>query len=294
MYKSGFVSIIGKPNAGKSTLLNTLIGEKISIVSKKPQTTRKNQKGIFSSEKGQIVFVDTPGINAPKTKLDEFMGESIKDSFDGVDLLVVVIDSVNCENEDFKKIVDLLKNNKTKKILVFNKIDISDIENKPEIINNNFSKINFDKVLSISALKNKGINELIDAIFELLPEGMPYYDEDDITDMPLKEIVAEKIRQHALYKLDKEIPHGIAVLVKEMKKSKTGVWHIEADIYCEKENHKGIIIGKGGETLKNIGTGARIEIEKFLKEKINLKLFVSVKKNWRDEVIQLANFGYKN
>lgn len=294
MYKSGFVSIIGKPNAGKSTLLNSFVKEKISIVSKKPQTTRKNQKGIYTSNKGQIVFVDTPGINVPKTKLDEYMKESVKESFDGIDLIILVIDSITCIDDDFNKIIELLKTNKNKKVLVFNKIDIANTNNIESFLKNNFSNIRFDKILSISALKNKGINELVDTIYDLLPEGSPYYDEDDITDMPLKEIVAEKIRQHALYKLDKEIPHGIAVMVKEMKKSKTGVWHIDADIYCEKDNHKAIIIGKGGETLKNIGTGARIEIEKFLKEKINLKLFVSVKKNWRDEVIYLANFGYKN
>ncbi|MDO5564664.1 MAG: GTPase Era [Eubacteriales bacterium] len=288
--KSGFVSIIGKPNAGKSTLLNSIVGEKISAVSKKPQTTRKNQKIIYTDTRGQIVFVDTPGENKIKNKLDEFMFSSIKESFKGIDLILLIVD-IN-STQDYNNIVKLLKNTIVNIFLVLNKIDT---QNEKEVkIDPIINTLTIQKKFKISALKKDGIKELIDSIFEYLPFGEYYYPIDDITDFPLKKIVAEKIRQQALYKLDKEIPHGIAVLIEKMKKDKNNCWQIEAVIYCEKESHKKIIIGKNAQTIKSIGIGARIDIEKFLNEKVNLKTFVSIKKDWRGESILLANFGYKN
>lgn len=307
--KSGFVSIIGLPNAGKSTFLNAVIKENIAITSKKPQTTRKNIKGIYNDDNSQIVFIDTPGIHKAKSKLDEFMEASINNSMQDVDVIIVIVDSVTYMSDDYKKIITLIEKSKSKKILLINKIDvfvkINNIDKndgsiyekslkdlKKKILNKFDSNINFDKIIEISALKRKSIGNVISEIKLLLNEGQPFYDNDYITDEPMKQIVADIIRKHCLYKLDKEVPHGLTVVVDSMKESKSKCMYINATIVCERDTHKGIIIGKGGFMIKNIGTGARIEIEKLVDNKVNLKLNVIVKENWKDERTLLANYGY--
>lgn len=295
LVKSGFVSIIGLPNAGKSSFLNAVLNDKLAITSKKPQTTRKNLKGIYNDEDAQIVFIDTPGIHNVKNKLDEYMSKSIVKSIDDIDMIVVIVDIMTYENDDFEKIVNLLAKTDVKKVLLVNKCDLLE-HNENEVIdgiNHKFNgKLKFDKYFFISSLKKHNTKEVIEYIKDNLPLGNRYYNEDDLTDEPMKQVVAEIIRQQCLYKLSDEIPHGIAIVVECMKKSKTKCMNIDANIICEKESHKGIIIGKSGEMIKNIGTGARIAIEKFINNKVNLKLNVLVKSNWRDEKTMLANYGY--
>lgn len=293
--KSGFVSILGLPNAGKSSFLNSVINYDLAITSKKPQTTRKNLKGIYNDEDSQIVFVDTPGIHDVKNKLDDYMSKSISKSVDDIDLVVVIVDIMTYESDKYDKIDKMLAKVNAKKVLVINKCDLIEYDEK-EIIRNikaKFSdKTDFEKVFFVSALKKKNVKSVIEFIKKELPEGNRFYSEDDLTDEPMKQIVADIVRQQCLYKLDKEIPHGVAVIVDSMKKSKTKCMNIDATIICERESHKGIIIGKGGLMIKNIGTGTRIAIEKLLDNKVNLKLAVIVKNNWRDEKTLLANYGY--
>ncbi len=294
-FKSGFVSIIGLPNAGKSTFLNSVIDEKIAITSRKPQTTRRNLKGIYNDEDSQIVFVDTPGVNEGKTILDDYMAKSVKASIDSIDLIIVIVDINTYNNDNYYKLIEILKKQKTKKILIINKIDAytHDVdEAKKDIISRFGESIIFDKVLSISALKKRHIKEVIECVKEYLVEGVQYYDKEYITDEPTKKIVADMIRMHCLYKLSKEIPHSLDVTVDSMKLSRSKCMNINATIICDKDAHKKIIIGTGGQMIKNIGTGARISIEKFLDQKVNLKLNVVVKNNWRNEKSMLANFGY--
>lgn len=293
--KSGFVAILGLPNAGKSSFLNAVLKDNIAITSKKPQTTRKNMKGIYNDSESQIVFVDTPGIHTISNKLDDYMSKSINKSTDSVDLIAVIVDIVSFEKDDYDKICRLLSKTDVKKVLLVNKCDIveTDIDEKVSTIINKFGgSITFDKVFLISALKKKNIKEVIEYIKNELPFGNKYYDEEDLTDEPLRQIVADMIRQQCLYKLDKEIPHGITVIIDSMKSSKTKCQMIDATIICEKEGHKRIIIGKNGSMIKNIGTGARIALEKFLMKKVNLKLNVVIKNNWRNESTLLANYGY--
>lgn len=293
-FKSGFVSIIGLPNAGKSTLLNSIIKEKIAITSRKAQTTRMNLKGIYNDDDSQIVFVDTPGINNGKTLLDDYMKKSILKALVDIDLILVLIDINTYNDEDYSKIVKLIKNSSIKKLLVVNKCDVydDDINLAIEEIRDKLLGLDFENVISISALKKKSINELVALIKDNLPEGVPYYDPSDLTDSPTKKIVADMVRQQCLYKLDKEVPHSLDVVVDSMKTSKTKCLNIMATIICDKESHKRIIIGKAGVMIKNIGTGARISIEKFLDKKVNLKLNVIVRENWRDELTLLSNYGY--
>ena len=294
--KSGFVSIIGLPNAGKSSFLNAVIDENLAITSKKPQTTRKNLKGIYNDEESQIVFVDTPGIHKVKNKLDDYMSKNINKSIDEIDMIIVIVDIMTYEIDDYDKINKILSAKpNVKKILIVNKCDLvenidDDLENN--IINKFDKSLKFDKVFYISSLKKKNIKEVIEYIKVELPAGYRYYNEEDLTDEPMKQIVADIIRQQCLYKLDKEIPHGIAIVIESMKKSKTKCMNIDAIIICERDSHKGIIIGKSGTMIKNIGTGSRIAIEKFIDCKVNLKLNVLVKENWRDENTLLVNFGY--
>ncbi len=295
-FKSGFVTILGEPNVGKSTFLNAIIGEKIAITSKKPQTTRKNMKGIYTDDDSQIIFVDTPGIHKSKNKLDEYMDLSIKKSLDDVDLILYLIDIKNIECDKISDDFKLIKKTKQYKLLIINKIDLYD--NIDDVKSELFSKIDeadikniFNDTFYISSLKNKNINELINKIKSFLPYGPIYYDVEQLTDEPIKNIIAELIRQQCLYKLNKEIPHGIAVVVDKMIENNK-LTTIYATIICERVSHKGIIIGKSGSMLKNIGTASRIAIEKLLDTKVNLQLFVSVKENWRDENTKLLNFGY--
>lgn len=295
-FRSGFVTILGEPNVGKSTFLNAIIGEKIAITSKKPQTTRKNMKGIYTDEDSQIIFVDTPGIHKSKNKLDEYMDLSIKKALDDVDLILYLIDIKNIESDKILDDFKLIKKAKQYKLLIVNKIDL--YENIEDVKSELFSKIDeetikdiFNDAFFVSSLKNKNISELINKIKTYLPYGPIYYDVEQLTDEPIKNIIAELIRQQCLYKLNKEIPHGIAVVVDKMIES-SKLTTIYATIICERASHKGIVIGKSGSMLKNIGTASRIAIEKLLDTKVNLQLFVSVKENWRDENTKLLNFGY--
>ena len=293
--KSGFVSILGLPNAGKSSFLNAVINYELAITSRKPQTTRKNLKGIYNDENSQIVFVDTPGIHEVKNKLDDYMSKSISKSIDDIDLVAVIVDIMTYDTDNYYKIDKIISKVNAKKILLINKCDLIEYDEEEliEKIKSKFDdKINFEKIFFISALKKKNIKNTIEFIKKELPDGNRFYSEDDLTDEPTKQIIADIIRQQCLYKLEKEIPHGIAVIVESMKKSKSKCMNIVAKIICERDSHKGIIIGKNGLMIKNIGTGARIAIERFIDNKVNLKLDVVVKNNWRDEKTLLANYGY--
>ena len=300
--KTGFVSIIGPANAGKSTLLNKILKENIAITSKKPQTTRRNMKGIYNDEESQIVFVDTPGIHTSKNKLDEYMESEITDAVKAIDLILFMIDIVEVSKKGINNFVDLkkLKGYNTNIVIVLNKsdvdyegIDVESVENeiKKEIKDNNIK--NVKEIFVISALRNKNIKELIDIIKKYLDYGPMYYDEDELTDTPTKIIVADMIREYCLYKLRDEIPHGINVVVESMKKSKAGTLMIDASVIVERDSHKAILIGKGAKQIKDIGIGSRIAIEKFLNEKVNLNLNVKVKENWRSDASFLEAYGYK-
>lgn len=290
--KSGFVTILGRPNVGKSTLLNTLAGQKIAIVSNKPQTTRTAIKGIINRENAQIIFTDTPGIHKPKNKLGERMKETIEDASDGVDVILYVIDGNDTElTKGNEGILEKVKENKAKKILVINKVDCVKKENLLTLIQQYSEKYSFEAIIPISAKKNDGVEMLVDKIIELLPEGPAYYSEEEFTDQTERQIIEETIREKALKCLDEEIPHGIAVEVVTMKKRPhKNLYDIEATIYCEKKSHKGIVIGKNGAVLKLIGARAREDIERMLEAKVNLQLWVKVKEGWRDDEMKLRQF----
>ena len=293
-FKSGFVTIIGQPNAGKSSLINRLVGENIAITSRKPQTTRKNLKGILTDDDSQIIFVDTPGIHKGRNKLDEYMELSIKKALEDIDLILYILDIKNTNYDIIKKDFDKIKKYKHPKVLILNKIDLDDknIEREfLEIYKEDYIKDIFNDIVLISALKNKNIDLLITKIKKYLPYGPMFFDSEQLTDEPIKNIVAEYIRQQCLYKLKDEVPHSITVIVDKMIEKKE-ITHIYATIICEKDTQKGIIIGKSGSMLKNIGTAARISIEKLLNQKVNLKLYVTVKNNWRDEMTNLINYGF--
>lgn len=284
MFKSGFVAIVGRPNVGKSTLLNTLAGQKIAIVSNKPQTTRTAIKGIINREDAQIIFTDTPGIHKPKNKLGEKMAETIDESISDVDLILYLIEAtdkgIGLANEF---ILNKVIEQKTKAILVINKVDLVQKENLLELIKAYSEKHDFEAIIPISARKNDGVDTLLEKIVEVLPEGPAYYDTEEWTDQTERQIIEETIREKALRSLDDEVPHGIAVEVITMKKRENkDLYDIEATIYCEKKTHKGIIIGKDGVMLKKIGERARQDIEVMLGSQINLQLWVKVKEDWRD------------
>lgn len=287
--KSGFVTILGRPNVGKSTLLNTLAGQKIAIVSNKPQTTRTAIKGIINRENAQIIFTDTPGMHKAKNKLGEKMNEAIEEASEGVDVILYMIDGNDTELTKANKIVlEKIKAMKAKKILVINKVDIVKKENLLGLIKEYNENYHFEAIIPISARKNDGVEEVVQKIIELLPEGPAYYSEDEFTDQTERQIIEETIREKALKCLDEEIPHGIAVEVVTMKKrSHKNLYDIEATIYCEKKSHKGIVIGKNGAVLKLIGERAREDIERMMQAKVNLQLWVKVKEGWRDDDFKL-------
>ncbi|MBR3888166.1 MAG: GTPase Era [Clostridia bacterium] len=289
MFKSGFVAIVGRPNVGKSTLLNAIAGQKIAIVSNKPQTTRTAIKGIVNREDAQIIFTDTPGIHKPKNKLGEKMAETINDSMTDVDVILYLIEGtdkgIGLANEF---ILNKVIEQNTKAILVINKVDLVKKENLLELIKLYSERHNFEAIIPISARNLDGIDTVIDKIVELLPEGPAYYDTEEWTDQTERQIIEETIREKALRSLDDEVPHGIAVEVISMKKrDKKELYDIDATIYCEKKSHKGIIIGKDGAMLKKIGERAREDIEKMLDCKVNLQLWVKVKEDWRDNETRL-------
>ncbi|MBE5923260.1 MAG: GTPase Era [Lachnospiraceae bacterium] len=293
-YKSGFVTIIGRPNVGKSTLMNHLIGQKIAITSNKAQTTRNRIQTVYSCDEGQIVFLDTPGINRAKNKLGEYMLMAAENTLNEVDVILWLVEPSDFIGPGEKYIVERLSKVKTPVILVVNKTDSVEDKQVFEAINMYKDIYDFKEIVPVSALKGKNTDELLKTIFSYLPAGPQYYDEDTITDQPERAIVAEIIREKALRSLDKEVPHGIAVVIDRMKdREGGGLVDIDATIICERDSHKGIIIGKKGAMLKKIGTNARCDIERLLDTKVNLKLWVKVKKDWRDSDFLLKNYGYQ-
>lgn len=291
--KSGFVALIGRPNVGKSTLMNRLIGQKIAITSNKPQTTRNRIQTVFTDERGQIVFLDTPGIHKAKTKLSEYMVEVAQKSIADVDAVLWLVEPTDYVGAGEKHIATILKSSKKPVILVINKVDTVKKEEVLKFIDAYRMEMDFAEIVPVSALKGTNTEELLDTIFKYLTYGPMFYDEDTVTDQPMRQIVAELVREKALRCLSDEIPHGIAVTVEKMKeREEGGLWDIEATIVCERDSHKGIIIGKGGAMIKKIGSAARYEIEDMLEAQANLKLFVKVRKEWRDSDILLKNYGY--
>lgn len=291
--KSGFISIIGRPNVGKSTLLNAILGEKIAIATDKPQTTRNTIRGIYTTDDMQLVFIDTPGIHKPRTKLGTFMTESATNTFNEVDaILFLVDDSINAGPGD-KYIVEMLKEVKTKKYLVINKIDkLGPIKYK-EIFDEYDELGIFDGIFGISARENKNVDEILTKLEEIMPEGAQYFPADMVTDHPERFIVSEILREKVLLYLNDEVPHGVAIEIESFEEE-PNITRIGAVIYCEKKSHKGIIIGKGGRKLKGIGKSAREEMEALLGTKVFLQLWVKIKENWRDSDFALSNFGYKD
>lgn len=293
--KSGFVTIIGRPNVGKSTLMNQLIGQKIAITSKKPQTTRNRIQTVYTDHsRGQIVFLDTPGIHQAKNKLGEYMVHVAENSLRDVDVILWLVEPSNYVGAGEQHIVKQLEKAKLPVILIINKIDTVEREKILEYIDTYRKIYNFDEIIPVSALRGMNLSDVIDSIYKYLPYGPMFYDEDTVTDQPKRQIVAEIIREKSLHALEEEVPHGIAVVIESMKDRKKGnMTDIEATIVCERESHKGIIIGKGGAMLKKIGSNARFEIERLLERKVNLKLWVKVKKDWRDSDSLMKNFGYR-
>ena len=292
-FKSGFVTLIGRPNVGKSTLMNRLIGQKIAITSNKPQTTRNRIQTVYTCDEGQIVFVDTPGIHKAKNKLGEYMVSVAERTLSEVDVILWLVEPTTYIGAGEQHIAQQLAKVKTPVILVINKIDTVKKEEILKFIAAYKDICNFAEIVPCSALKGENTDEIIKVILNYLPEGPQFYDEDTVTDQPERQIVAELIREKALRLLDEEIPHGIAVSVERMKTRPKGkIVDIDATIVCERDSHKGIIIGKQGRMLKKIGTKAREEIENLLDTKVNLQLWVKVKKDWRDSDFLIKNFGY--
>lgn len=290
-YKSGFATLIGRPNVGKSTLMNYLIGQKVAITSNKPQTTRNRIQTVLTRPEGQIVFVDTPGIHKAKNKLGEYMVNIARHSLDGVDAALWLVEPSTFIGAGERHIMEQLKKITTPVVLVINKIDMVKKEEVLTCINAYRKEYDFAEIVPVSARSGENTEELIRVILQYLPYGPQFYDEDTITDQPERQIVAELIREKALHCLEDEIPHGIAVAIDRMKMQKK-VMHIDATVICERDSHKGIIIGKQGAMLKKIGSTARFEIEKMLGCRANLKLWVKVQKNWRDSDFLMKNFGY--
>ena len=290
-YKSGFAAIIGRPNVGKSTLMNCLIGQKIAITSNKPQTTRNRIQTVYTSKEGQIVFVDTPGIHKAKNRLGDYMVNIAQRSLNEVDVILWLVEPSSFIGAGERHIIERLGRVSVPVILVINKIDTVKREELLGFIDTYRKEMDFAEIVPVSALKNDNTEELIKCIMAYLPYGPAFFDEDTITDQPERQLVAELVREKALRALDEEVPHGIAVTIERMKYRK-GIVDIDANIVCEKDSHKGIIIGKQGSMLKKIGTGARRDIENLLGIRVNLQLWVKVKKDWRDSDFLLKNFGY--
>ncbi len=292
-FKSGFVTIIGRPNVGKSTLMNHLIGQKIAITSNKAQTTRNRIQTVYTDERGQIIFLDTPGINKAKNKLGEFMLNAAQNTLSEVDVILWLVEPTTFIGAGERYIVEQLAKVKTPIILVINKIDTVEKEEVLKAIDKYKDILEFAEIIPVSALRSKNTDDVITTIFKYLPEGPQFYDEDTITDQPERQIVAEIIREKALRSLDQEIPHGIAVVIDRMKeRPEGGLIDIDATIICERDSHKGIIIGKQGAMLKKIGSQARRDIENLVESKVNLKVWVKVKKDWRDSDTLLKNYGF--
>lgn len=292
-FKSGFVTLIGRPNVGKSTLMNHLIGQKIAITSNKPQTTRNRIQTIYTCKEGQIVFLDTPGIHKAKNKLGEYMVNVAENTLNEVDAVLWLVEPSTFIGAGERHIAKRLERVKTPVILVINKVDTVKKEEVLTFIDAYRGIYDFADIVPVSALKGQNTDTLRNVIFKYLPYGPQFYDEDTVTDQPERQIVAELIREKALRCLNEEIPHGIAVSIERMRERKGGrLVDIDATIVCERDSHKGIIIGKQGAMLKKIGSAARYEIERLLSCQANLKLWVKVKKDWRDSDFLMKNFGY--
>lgn len=294
MYKSGFVTVVGRPNVGKSTLLNQVIGEKISIISNKPQTTRNKILLVYTEEEAQMVFIDTPGIQMPKNKLGEYMLKISKSTLEEVDIVTFMVDdSMEIGSMD-SMILEDLKQISTPIVLLINKIDNLDHEDVLKLIDK-YNKMDlFKEIIPISAMNGTNVDKYIEVLKNIIPTGPQYFPDDMITDQPERFVISEIIREKALINLEEEIPHGIYVSVEEVKQRKDkDIIDVVANIYCEKESHKGIVIGKAGSKLKQIGQTARIDIESLLGSKINLQLWVKVEKNWREKENKVKYFGYK-
>lgn len=306
-FRSGFVAIVGRPNVGKSTLMNHLIGQKIAITSGKPQTTRNQIRTIYTSDEGQIVFLDTPGIHKAKNKLGEFMDDVALQTLTEADLVLWLVEASDFSGEGERYIADKLKSAGKPVILVMNKIDMVEKKDLLGFMEKYRKLYPFDEIIPVSALRSVNTDSVLEEIFKRLPEGPKYFDEEEVTDQTMRQIASEMIREKALRCLNDEIPHGIAVQIMSMKERQRKsprknpekvyedpdtIWDIEAVLITEKESHKGIIIGRGGSMLKKIGTGARLAIEDMLGAQVSLKLFVKVRKDWRDNPSLLRNLGY--
>lgn len=291
--KSGFVTLIGRPNVGKSTLMNHLVGQKIAITSNKPQTTRNRIQTVYTDERGQIIFLDTPGIHKAKNKLGEYMVNVAEHTLKEVDVVLWLVEPTTFIGAGERHIAEQLGKVKTPVILVINKMDtVKEKQELAKYIDAYKDICPFAEIVPVSALRKQNTDLLTELIFKYLPYGPQYYDEDTVTDQPMRQIAAELIREKALRLLDEEIPHGIAVTIGKMTERPNGIIDIEATIVCERDSHKGIIIGKGGSMLKKIGSSARQEIERMMETKINLQLWVKVRKEWRDSELLMKNYGY--
>ena len=293
-YKSGFVTLIGRPNVGKSTLMNRLIGQKIAITSNKPQTTRNRIQTVYTCDEGQIIFLDTPGIHKAKNKLGEYMVSVAERTLKEVDVILWLVEPSTFIGAGEQHIAEQFRSVKTPVFLVINKIDTVEKAEILKFIAAYKDIVDFAEIIPVSALKGENTDDLLQAMMKYLPTGPQYYDEDTITDQPERQIVAEMIREKALRNLSDEIPHGIAVAIDRMHERPNGsIIDIDATIVCERNSHKGIIIGKQGAMLKKIGSQARADMEALLDCKVNLKLWVKVKKDWRDSDFLIKNFGYR-
>ena len=300
-FKSGFVTLIGRPNVGKSTLMNNLIGQKIAITSSKPQTTRNRIQTVYTDDVGQIIFLDTPGIHKAQNKLGEYMDSVAERTLSEVDVVLWLVEPTTFIGKGEHHIAKLLETTKTPVILVVNKIDTVEKGELLPVIDKYKDIVDFKACIPVSAVTGENKEDLLKTVFDLLPEGPMYYDEDVVTDQAERQITAELIREQTLRRLKDEVPHGVAVMIESMKEEKdTSVRHshknimnIEATIFCERDSHKGIIIGKKGAMLKEIGTNARHQISDLLGMKVNLNLWVKVKKDWRNSDSLMKNFGYK-
>ena len=292
-FKSGFVSIIGRPNVGKSTLINQLVGEKIAIMSDKPQTTRNQIKAIYNDDEAQIVFVDTPGMQDPRNKLGRYMLKSSEESMKGMDIILYVVDESDFIGKSDSKIIEKLRSRRDTKLLIINKVDKINNEKLMKIVQM-YSELNlFDEIIPVSALKGTNSSRIIEVLKKYLTYGPKFFPEDMITDQPERVLVSEIIREKILHYTDEEIPHGTMVRIESMKKrADKDIIDISAVIYCERENHKSIIIGKGGRKIKGIGSAARKELEEKLGIKVNLELWVKPKENWRDNENYIRGFGF--
>lgn len=294
--KSGYAALVGRPNVGKSTLMNRLIGQKIAITSDRPQTTRDKIETVYTDERGQIIFMDTPGIHKAKNKLGEYMDLVAEKTFSDADVILWLVEPTTYIGAGEEHIAEMLRAVDRKKhpvLLVINKTDtLGDSAEIENVIKAYREKCEYEEIICVSAVTGKNEEELLDTLFRYMPEGPLYYDEETVTEIPMRSIAEELIREQMLKHIKEEIPHGTAVQINRFKERKDGIFDIDADIVCERDSHKGIIIGRGGSMLKKIGTAARAEIEDQLGAQVNLKLFVKVRKNWRDDENLIRSYGY--